>query len=53
MIGTFEVSGGRIVAGSYAPAPDHWILNDDGIFTPHPAIQDAILAALRGGTTTA
>lgn len=47
VIGTFEVVGGRIVADSYAPAPDHWILNDDGIFTPHPAIQDAILAALR------
>ena len=47
VIGTFEVSGGRIVPDSYAPAADHWILNDDGIFTPHPAIQDAILAALR------
>ncbi len=48
VIGTFEVAGGRIVADSYAPALDHWILNEDGMFTPHPAIQDAILAALRG-----
>ena len=47
VIGTFEVSGGRIVPDSYTPAEDHWILSDDGIFTPHPAIQDAILAALR------
>jgi hypothetical protein len=47
VIGTFEVSGGRIVPDSYVPHPDHWILSDDGIFTPHPAIQDAILAALR------
>lgn len=47
VIGTFEVAGGRIVPDSYTPAEDHWILSDDGIFTPHPAIQDAILAALR------
>ncbi len=47
VIGLFEVSGGRIVADSYAPAPDHWILNDDGMFAPHPAIQEAILVALR------
>jgi hypothetical protein len=47
IIGSFEVSGGRIVPESYVPAEDHWILNEDGIFTPHPAIQDAILAVLR------
>jgi limonene-1,2-epoxide hydrolase len=47
VIGTFEVEGGRIVPDSYAPAADHWILTEDGIFTPHPAIQDALLAALR------
>ena len=50
IIGSFEVSGGRIVADSYAPDPHHWILNENGIFTPHPAIQEAILAALRDGT---
>ena len=51
VMGTFDVAGGRIVPDSYVPAIDHWILTDDGIFTPHPAIQDAVLAALRSGTT--
>jgi hypothetical protein len=46
-IGAFPIEDGVIHSGSYAPNPHHRLLTEHGIVTPHPEIQDALMAALR------
>ena len=47
IIGSFRVEDGKIVPDSYARNPEHRIVSEYGMFTPHPEIQDRLLAALR------
>ena len=47
IIGSFRVAHGVIVAEDYVPNPEHWILSKFGMFTPHPEIQNQLLAAMR------
>jgi hypothetical protein len=47
IIGSFRVASGVIVPEDYVPNPEHWILSRYGIFTPHPEIQNQLLAAMR------
>jgi hypothetical protein len=46
-IGAFPIEDGVIHAGSYSPNPHHRVLTEHGIVTPHPLLQDAVMAALR------
>jgi hypothetical protein len=46
-IGAFPIEDGAIHAGSYSPNPHHHVLTEHGMVTPHPEIQDAMMAALR------
>lgn len=47
IIGSFRVEGGVIIGSSYTRNRDHRILSEHGMLTPHPAIQEQILSAMR------
>jgi hypothetical protein len=47
ILGSFHVVDGVIVGHSYRWNPEHWILSQHGIFTPHPEIRDRLLEAMR------
>jgi hypothetical protein len=47
LIGRYRVRNGRFVIGEYEPNPLYWVLTKNGMMTPHPAIVDALLKAMR------
>ena len=46
-IGRFHVRAGRILPDSYEPNPQHRILSNYGMLSPHPELQKAIVEAMR------
>lgn len=48
ILGWFEVEDGRILEDSYQANDEHRILDETGMFTPHPVIIEKVLESLRG-----
>lgn len=53
VVGAFQVAGGRIVADSYRPNPNHRILNARGFFRLDPQLQRCLLEELAASVAPA